>query len=57
MTGGSQGLGAAIARQFADTGAAGIAIVRRSLNKGEAKAKEITDATGVPVIFLVARAL
>ncbi len=54
VTGGSQGLGAAIARQFADAGAAGIAIVGRNLNKGDAKAKEIADATGVPVIFLAA---
>lgn len=49
VTGGTQGLGAAIARLFAEAGAAGIVIVGRGLDKGKAKAAEITQATGVPV--------
>jgi len=49
ITGGTQGLGAAIAQVFADAGAAGIVIVGRGLDKGRAVAKAITDETGVPV--------
>lgn len=49
VTGGTQGLGAAIARLFAEAGAAGIVIVGRGLDKGQAVAAEITQATGVPV--------
>ena len=54
ITGGTQGLGAAIARLFAEAGAAGIAIVGRGVEKGQAKAKEISSATGVPVEMIVA---
>ena len=54
ITGGTQGLGAAIARLFAEQGAAGIAIVGRGAEKGEAKAAEITEATGVPVQMIAA---
>ncbi len=54
ITGGTQGLGAAIARLFAEAGAAGIAIVGRGREKGEAKAQQITDATGVPVLMIAA---
>lgn len=54
VTGGTQGLGAAIARLFAEAGAAGIAIVGRGREKGEAKAAEITAATGVPVLMIAA---
>ncbi len=49
ITGGTQGLGAAIARLFAEAGAAGLVIVGRGLDKGKAVAKEISDKTGVPV--------
>lgn len=49
ITGGTQGLGAAIARLFAEAGAAGLVIVGRGVEKGQAVAKEITDKTGVPV--------
>jgi NAD(P)-dependent dehydrogenase (short-subunit alcohol dehydrogenase family) len=49
VTGGTQGLGAAVARLFAEAGAAGIVIVGRGVEKGQAKADEITQATGVPV--------
>ena len=54
ITGGTQGLGAAIARLFADRGAAGIAIVGRGIEKGAAKASEISDATGIPVEMIAA---
>ncbi|MGN7291439.1 SDR family oxidoreductase [Rhizobium sp. SAFR-030] len=49
VTGGSQGLGAAIALQFAQAGAGGIVIVGRDLEKGRAVAARITEATGVRV--------
>mgnify|MGYP005840596995 CR=1 FL=1 len=51
VTGGTQGLGAAIARQLAEAGAAGIVTCGRSTDKGEAVAREITQATDVPVHF------
>ncbi|WP_034996000.1 SDR family oxidoreductase [Beijerinckia mobilis] len=54
VTGGTQGLGAAIARTFAERGAAGIIICGRSKEKGEAKAKEISAATGTKVVFVAA---
>ncbi|WP_170432371.1 SDR family oxidoreductase [Ruegeria arenilitoris] len=54
ITGGTQGLGAAIARVFAQAGAAGVAIVGRGAAKGEAKAAEISVATGVPVEMIAA---
>ena len=49
VTGGTQGLGAAIARLFARAGAAGVAIVGRGMEKGQAVAKAIEAETGVPV--------
>lgn len=54
VTGGTQGLGAAIARLFADRGASGIVICGRSREKGEAKAREIQNATGAEVEFVAA---
>ncbi len=54
ITGGTQGLGAAIARAFAEAGAAGLVIVGRGIDKGKAVAKEITDKTGVPVEMVAA---
>lgn len=51
VTGGTQGLGATIARTFADRGAAGIVICGRTVAKGEAKAREIAEATGVKVVY------
>ena len=54
ITGGTQGLGAAIARRFAAAGAAGLVICGRSAAKGEGVAAAITAETGVPVRFVAA---
>lgn len=54
ITGGTQGLGAAIARQFAKAGAEGIVIVGRDQAKGEAMAQRITADSGVPVQMIAA---
>tara|TARA_B100000575_G_C22970242_1_gene560110 strand:- start:6 stop:821 length:816 start_codon:yes stop_codon:yes gene_type:complete len=54
ITGGTQGLGASIARLFAEAGAAGIAIVGRGIKKGQAKAQEISNAYSVPVEMIEA---
>ena len=54
ITGGTQGLGAAIARLFAKAGAAGIAIVGRDQAKGAALAHQITQDSGVPVQMIAA---
>ena len=54
ITGATQGLGAAVARLFAEAGAAGILIVGRDFKKGQAKASEITKATSVPVHMIAA---
>ena len=54
VTGGTQGLGAAIARTFAEAGAAGIAIVGRDQAKGEKTATRISGETGVPVVMIAA---
>jgi NAD(P)-dependent dehydrogenase (short-subunit alcohol dehydrogenase family) len=52
VTGGTQGLGAAVARRFAEAGAAGIVTCGRSAEKGAAVAADIETATGVPVRFV-----
>src|ERR1700678_4514429 len=54
VTGGTQGLGAAVARLFAERGAAGLVICGRSQAKGEAKANDIATATGVPTRYVSA---
>lgn len=54
VTGGTQGLGAAVARLFARAGAAGIVIVGRDAQKGQARAQAITQDTGVPVHMVAA---
>lgn len=54
VTGSTQGLGAAIARQFAEAGAAGIVTCGRGAEKGERVAASITEETGVPVRFVQA---
>jgi NAD(P)-dependent dehydrogenase (short-subunit alcohol dehydrogenase family) len=52
VTGGTQGLGAAVARRLAEAGAAGIVTCGRSEDKGRAVARAIEAATGVPVLFV-----
>lgn len=54
VTGGTQGLGAAVATLFAERGAEAIVICGRNRAKGEAKASEISGKTGVPVIYIKA---
>lgn len=54
VTGGTQGLGAEVARLFAERGAKGLVICGRSRDKGEAKAREITERYGTPVHFVSA---
>jgi len=53
VTGGSQGLGEAIARLFAERGAAGLVICGRNAANGERVAEEIS-ATGCPTHFVTA---
>ena len=54
ITGGTQGLGAAVARQFALAGAAGIVLVGRGQDKGDRVAAEITASHGIPVHMVAA---
>ncbi len=53
VTGGSQGLGEAIARQFAKRGAAGLIICARNEANGRRVAEEI-QASGCPTVFVQA---
>lgn len=54
ITGGTQGLGAAIAMQLAAAGAAGIVTCGRAREKGETVAKDIQARTGCSVRFVQA---
>lgn len=54
ITGGTQGLGAAVAEQFAQAGASGLVIVGRDENKGRAVADRITSQSGVAVEMVAA---
>ncbi len=53
VTGGTQGLGEAIARLFAERGAAGLVLCGRNADKGRRVAEEI-EAAGCPTSFVVA---
>lgn len=54
ITGGTQGLGEAIARRFATNQVAGIVTCGRSRENGQAIAADITKNTGIPVEFVEA---
>ena len=54
VTGSTQGLGAAIARNFAAAGAAGIVTCGRNAERGKAVAEAITSEFGTPVAFVPA---
>ena len=57
VTGGSQGLGAAIAALFVERGARGVVICGRAKEKGEAKARELSrmgETHGAKVVFVQA---
>jgi NAD(P)-dependent dehydrogenase (short-subunit alcohol dehydrogenase family) len=54
VTGGTQGLGAAIALQLAMAGAKGVVTCGRSREKGEAVARRIHEKTGCKVVFVEA---
>lgn len=54
VTGGTQGLGAAIAALFVERGASGVVICGRSRDKGEAKARELSEASGADVRYVQA---
>jgi NAD(P)-dependent dehydrogenase (short-subunit alcohol dehydrogenase family) len=53
VTGGTQGLGEAIARLFAERGAAGLVICGRNAERGERVASDIS-AAGAPTVFVKA---
>ena len=53
VTGGTQGLGEAIARLFGERGAAGIVICGRNRERGERVASDISSA-GCPTVFVEA---
>ena len=57
VTGGTQGLGAAIARLFAERGAAGLVICGRSRPKGEAVASDIMQRSAAKAVAALARKL
>jgi NAD(P)-dependent dehydrogenase (short-subunit alcohol dehydrogenase family) len=54
VTGSTQGLGAAVARRFAEAGAAGIVVLGRNAEKGGAVAEAITRDIGVAAHFVTA---
>ena len=53
VTGGTQGLGAAIAKNFAESEVEGIVTIGRQEDKGNKVAKQIQEETGCKVICLL----
>ena len=53
ITGGTQGLGAAIATLFAERGAKGIVICGRNRAKGEAKVELVPEPGGTRLVYAV----
>ncbi|WP_120278965.1 SDR family oxidoreductase [Rhizobium sp. AG855] len=54
VTGGTQGLGAEVARLFAERGASGLVICGRSVDKGQARADDLRRRYGCQVEFVAA---
>jgi len=54
VTGGTQGLGASIARTLAERRAAGLVICGRNAGRGEAQARAIEEQTGCRTVFAAA---
>jgi NAD(P)-dependent dehydrogenase (short-subunit alcohol dehydrogenase family) len=54
VTGATQGLGAAIARELAARGAAGLVISGRNKDRGAAVAARIAEETGIKTVFVAA---
>nr|WP_315241107.1 SDR family NAD(P)-dependent oxidoreductase [uncultured Albidiferax sp.] len=54
VTGGTQGLGAAIAQLLAERGALGIVLCGRNRAKGEAQAHKIAEASGAQTLYVQA---
>lgn len=52
VTGGTQGLGEATARLFAQRGAAGVALCGRNVQNGESVASSIKQETGCPALYV-----
>lgn len=52
VTGGTQGLGAAIAKRLAEAGAAGIVTFGRNAERGRSVARDISEKTGMDVLFV-----
>jgi NAD(P)-dependent dehydrogenase (short-subunit alcohol dehydrogenase family) len=52
IAGATQGLGAAIARRLAAAGAAGLVVTGRNEERGNEVARDVTESSGVPALFV-----